>query len=254
MGKIIETDEFTEDIYQIEITDDVIGGEDGISNKAAKALANRTLYLKNQVATKAATSGSSLQRFKVSVAEEDNDAVNKKQMMELFSSVQTLPIGYPMLSWEIYDFTIVAFGGEFNRAEYPKLWAKIESNPTILLTESEWQTESASNDDGICGFFSSGDGLTTFRVPSLNEAFFRASNRGVGSFENEQTNSIDSIETSGASLNGAASKIIPEDGTYTEYIRTGSGGTSTYYSIRMKKKGVETRPKNIALLPLIVAK
>jgi hypothetical protein len=87
MGKIIETDEFTADIYQIEITDDVIGGEDGISNKAAKALANRTLYLKNQVAAKAATSGSSLQRFKVSVALENDEAVSKLQMENAINAV-----------------------------------------------------------------------------------------------------------------------------------------------------------------------
>lgn len=92
MGKIIETDEFTADIYQIEITDDVIGGEDGISNKAAKALANRTLYLKNQVATKAATSGSSLQRFKVSVAIEDNEAVNKLQMENALGALDVTSI------------------------------------------------------------------------------------------------------------------------------------------------------------------
>ncbi|MBL4774489.1 MAG: hypothetical protein JKY87_00310 [Mariprofundus sp.] len=41
---------FDAGIYQIETNDPVIGGVDGISNKQAKALANRTAYLKAQLA------------------------------------------------------------------------------------------------------------------------------------------------------------------------------------------------------------
>lgn len=168
---------------------------------------------------------------------------DKTYVDEELASIQTFPIGYPMLSYEIYDFTIVAFGGEFNRAEYPKLWAKIESNPTILLTESEWQTESASNDDGICGFFSSGDGSTTFRVPNLNEAFFRASNRGVGSYQADAFKShnhkITSFTAPMASAAGGA-----RNPSYQSTLTNDSGFTGDE----------ETRPKNITLLPLIVAK
>lgn len=47
MGILTEKDEYTEDIYRIETTDPVIGGEDGISNIQAKQLANRTNFLKN---------------------------------------------------------------------------------------------------------------------------------------------------------------------------------------------------------------
>lgn len=47
MGKITEIANFDEDIYQIEIDDAVVGGVNGISNKAAKSLANRTKWLKD---------------------------------------------------------------------------------------------------------------------------------------------------------------------------------------------------------------
>lgn len=47
MANLTETTEYSEGIYRIETTDPVIGGEDGISNKQAKQLANRTSFLKD---------------------------------------------------------------------------------------------------------------------------------------------------------------------------------------------------------------
>jgi len=44
--KIAETENYELEIYQIELTDPVIGGEDGIANLQAKQLANRTNWLK----------------------------------------------------------------------------------------------------------------------------------------------------------------------------------------------------------------
>lgn len=49
MANVSETSEFTAGIYQLETTDDVVGGADGISNLQAKQLANRTLFLKNLI-------------------------------------------------------------------------------------------------------------------------------------------------------------------------------------------------------------
>ncbi len=43
---ITETETYESGIYQIELTDPVIGGEDGIANLQAKQLANRTNWLK----------------------------------------------------------------------------------------------------------------------------------------------------------------------------------------------------------------
>lgn len=48
MANLPETSEFTVGVYQLEITDPVEGGELGISNLQAKALANRTKWLKDQ--------------------------------------------------------------------------------------------------------------------------------------------------------------------------------------------------------------
>ncbi|WP_081085160.1 hypothetical protein [Burkholderia territorii] len=49
MGKLVESSQWEEDLYQIETGDPVEGGPDGVSNKQAKQLGGRTRYLKAQV-------------------------------------------------------------------------------------------------------------------------------------------------------------------------------------------------------------
>lgn len=49
MANLKEAAEWVDGIYQLEKTDKVMGGEDGISNLQAKQLANRTTFLKGKV-------------------------------------------------------------------------------------------------------------------------------------------------------------------------------------------------------------
>lgn len=49
MANLKETPQWEDGIYRIELTDPVVGGEDGIDNIQAKQLGNRTLYLKQKV-------------------------------------------------------------------------------------------------------------------------------------------------------------------------------------------------------------
>ncbi|HII3743554.1 TPA: phage tail protein, partial [Pasteurella multocida] len=49
MAGLKETEKWENEIYRIEENDPVHGGEDGISNKPIKQLANRTKYLKTEV-------------------------------------------------------------------------------------------------------------------------------------------------------------------------------------------------------------
>ncbi|EIE5497401.1 tail fiber protein, partial [Salmonella enterica] len=51
MGKLTETTQWEDDIYQLETSDPVLGGPDGVSNKPQKQLANRTQWLKQQLET-----------------------------------------------------------------------------------------------------------------------------------------------------------------------------------------------------------
>ncbi|WIX60360.1 tail fiber protein [Escherichia coli] len=48
MGNLNETEKWEENIYQLETSDPVLGGVDGISNRAPRQLANRTKWLKKK--------------------------------------------------------------------------------------------------------------------------------------------------------------------------------------------------------------
>ena len=50
MGKLTELEQWEDDIYQIETSDPVLGGPDGVTNKPARQLSNRTQWLKAQLA------------------------------------------------------------------------------------------------------------------------------------------------------------------------------------------------------------
>ncbi|PUE66765.1 hypothetical protein [Arcobacter lacus] len=160
---------------------------------------------------------------------------------EALSNLGTLPIGLPLVSYEIYPNCVVAFGGEFNRAEYPKLWAWLQGKE-FLKTEAQWQAEATAN-GGICGYFSSGNGTTNFRVPKLDKAFLRPDSRGVASYQ------ADEFKSHSHGLPGNIS-----NGTTDGSVDWNTGSTTSAYYNTRTAGGAETRPKNIAVLPLIVAK
>lgn len=53
MANLVETPQYDAGVYQIETTDPVLGGPNGVTNAPLKNLANRTAYLKQQVDLKA---------------------------------------------------------------------------------------------------------------------------------------------------------------------------------------------------------
>ena len=165
-----------------------------------------------------------------------NDAVNKAYVDEV--RIGLIDYGYVAKSYHI-----VAFGGEFNRVDYPKLWAYLQANPTLVKTQAQWTTESTTN-GGICGFFSDGNGTTTFRVPNLDKAFLRPDSRSVASYQGDELKSHRHFINSEISYltGGSDPKRIIGNQPGFDIAQTNETG------------GTETRPKNIAVLPLIVAK
>lgn len=177
-------------------------------------------------------------------------------------SKATLPIGAILNGYTIFENCIVAFGGEFNRADYPKLWAYLQANPTLVKTQAEWQAESTAN-GGICGFFSYGNGTTTFRVPNLDKAFLRPDSRGVGTYQGDAIRNITGHWSSHGneyigivSLNttGVFKAVdVKSRGTLSS-LSTGTAGLVGFDASLVVPTANENIPKNIAVLPLIVAK
>lgn len=87
---------------------------------------------------------------------------------EWLSSLNGLPIGFEYFSPNpnIPNGSLPLFGSEYSREVFPDLWEYAESQTGYVITEEEWQALSNQN-DGNVPFYSSGDGTTTFRVPSL---------------------------------------------------------------------------------------
>lgn len=89
MAGITEEETWESEVYQLEITDPVQGGPEGVDNLPHKALANRTVWLKAQLLLKALKGGSATQLFKVKAAVAGDDAVNKNQMETAISGIST---------------------------------------------------------------------------------------------------------------------------------------------------------------------
>ncbi|WP_439257123.1 tail fiber protein [Lonepinella sp. BR2271] len=154
MANLTEKNEWTDGIYQIEKTDPVVGGADGISNKQAQQLANRTKYLKGQVESlnhdKAASSHThtiaqvtNLQNTLNSKATNTDltnaknaltTEINKKATQDAFSALHDLMVGipfpYPLSA--VPSGCLAMNGQKFNTSTYPILAKKY---PTGVLPD-----------------------------------------------------------------------------------------------------------------------
>ena len=177
-------------------------------------------------------------------------------------------IGSFITAYTIFDNCIVAFGGEFNRADYPKLWAYLQANPTLIQTDAAWSADNTAN-GGICGFFSDGNGTSTFRVPNLDKAFLRPDSRTIASFQEGSyavgdltgsspasvtlLNYDDNITALRSRMNWDTLATVSIGATNLRISVDNALLSPSNYQTSPGNFGV-TRPKNIAVLPLIVAK
>lgn len=79
-----------------------------------------------------------------------------------------LPVGFEYFTTNpnIPAGSLPLLGGVYIRTLYKDLWNWVQEQTGYLIEESEWQEKSAAN-GGNVPFYSTGDGITTFRVPSL---------------------------------------------------------------------------------------
>lgn len=114
----------------------------------------------------------------------DNDIIWKEMPMEISSDVtpigtikqqlwHTAPPGYIKL-----DVSQV-----LNRADYPELWQYVQ-NYMPLISEVDWQKQAAKQN--TVGFFSSGDGSTTFRTPVIVDFARGGVTSNVGKYAADQ--------------------------------------------------------------------
>lgn len=103
-------------------------------------------------------------------------------------------------------------------------------------------------------FWGAGDGVNTFNIPDLRGEFLRGwdNGRGVdparvfGAHQEAIAGGLTSFHTSGGHfVNASEADIEPAPGTFSDFFRTGTGGSTTY-SIRFGA-GLGPVPRNVAV-------
>lgn len=156
-------------------------------------------------------------------------------------------------------------GNLYQRSEYPDLYQWATDN-NYLVSEETWQSTKTANDGGSVGYFSTGDGSTTFRVFNIVD-FVRAdtSASNTGTYQTDTMRDISGsfnamgIEYSTTNMAFTGSVTI-EPGTYN----TGGGHThdandanvifNPATAIGASHVSTEIQPKHLKLACLIKAK
>jgi len=168
------------------------------------------------------------------------------------------------------------YGWLLQRTLYPELWAHAQAQG-LVVTEAEWTA-------GKWGFFSDGDGSTTFRLPDMRGEFMRIHDAGrgvdlgriVGSFQDwatgrpknttpkgvNESGASQTLRTAGQALLTGASALLSQLG-FARVARTGNRNTATAVDttgsgyeldiVNVTEGDAETRPRNIALGAIMVA-
>ena len=184
---------------------------------------------------------------------------NKKYVDDIITAINR--VGLIDFGYEVRPYHLIAFGGTFKRGDYPLLWNWLQGK-SWLKTEAQWQTESTAN-GGICGFYSSGDGTTTFRVPNLNKITPKFDSRTIGSFESDAIRNITGSFSSGigstvGAFSSASGVFSLGSGNYSNFAE-GSGPANRSQIVQINASlqvptSSRVQVENIAVLPLIVAK
>ena len=186
-------------------------------------------------------------------------------------------VGSPDYGYSVKPNTVVANGQLLLRADYPRLWEYVSGLGGVLVSDLTWN----SNEGRNRGFFSSGTSAQNFRVPDLRGMFLRGLDlgRGVSNGRNSEnpggyeaddfkshqhftvvdqsldTNSFPNEAGRSVSANRAVVRQYRKNGGSggESYILAGSGAENQQPTISPSSSsgGLETRPKNIGLIPLI---
>ncbi len=182
------------------------------------------------------------------VGEEVTDGTVKWKVGDIRGS--GMPIGsiMPLLSKTPLPGFLVFGGQELSRATYPQFWAYIQTTG-LLISEAEWQAKAAVQSS--VGYYSTGDGSTTFRMAKIVD-YLRGSDTGrePGTW---MADALQGHKHANNTLTGSATDTPAQTGgaQYTGNIISGDPISDGVNGV--PRVATETRPKTITVMYCIKA-
>lgn len=180
------------------------------------------------------------------------------------SNAIEMPVGFEdYVSYTELDLGQLIRNGQLvSREIYSDLWNFVQSKPSMLLTEEEWQANLTANEGLACNYYSAGDGSTTFRLPKASVIVLPDPNpENINKYSTDTqrniTGSIGEIFAPDPPLTtGAFSEAVSrpihvinfEDSNNTWRINFDASR-----SVGAEHTGEEVKPKSITKLPIVYA-
>lgn len=205
------------------------------------------------------------------------------------SNAIEMPVGFEdYVSYtELDPGQLIRNGQLVSREIYSGLWNFVQSKPSMLLTEEEWQANLTANEGLACNYYSAGDGSTNFRLPKASVIVLPDPNpENINKYSTDTQRNITGLLASRTITNQGRNLFINATSTWdTGYqslsdmgafrikdiswsgshlpMQSGSEDLSNYKttaidfdasrSVGVEHTGNEVKPKTITKLPIVYA-
>lgn len=139
------------------------------------------------------------------------------------SNAIEMPVGFEdYVSYtELDPGQLIRNGQLVSREIYSDLWSFVQSKPSMLLTEEEWQANLTANEGLACNYYSAGDGSTNFRLPKASVIVLPDPNpENINKYSTDTQRNI-----LGRQVIGSISNYSPTNGDFVK------GTTGAFYGI-----------------------
>lgn len=182
------------------------------------------------------------------------------------SNAIEMPVGFEdYVSYtELDPGQLIRNGQLVSREIYSDLWNFVQSKPSMLLTEEEWQANLTANEGLACNYYSAGDGSTNFRLPKASVIVLPDPNpENINKYSTDTqrniTGSITMIDTIGKSQNSAGALLFTATNASSsvnnndDWSNSGTINFDASKSVGSDHTGSEVKPKTITKLPIVYA-
>ena len=268
MANVKEDKIWEEGIYQLEVTDPVVGGIDGISNKQAKQLANRTGYLREQIENNKSSMDTALAKKR-----DVEDSYSKPEVDEKFTDTgklikeklgksETAADSEKLGGLAADKYALKSEASDGLKIGSYLLWSSDRTTPAGFLPADGRRLQKSEYIElfDVIGYTYGGSG-EHFNLPKFNDGkFIRGTGGNAASLGIAQDDAIRNIQ---GWLAVMSNDIRRADGAFkmSEVMGTGynDGTSDPVYKVSFDASNVvpvasENRPYNMSVIVLIKVK